>query len=138
MIANIMIANKTKTPIWSKGAIALIIDFKTTCKPACHYYIIIGLKMENIVEEKIEKFFIFILMRKEEEKKKKKNIESVKCKRKYFPLKIFTIEWISIAIDYNKVRVTRRGHSEENSTDYFLRWLGIFFEWFFTTIFDYN
>lgn len=33
MIANIMIANKTKTPIWSKGAIALIIDFKTTCKP---------------------------------------------------------------------------------------------------------
>lgn len=33
MIANITIANKTKTPIWSKGAIALIIDFKTTCKP---------------------------------------------------------------------------------------------------------
>lgn len=33
MIANMTIANKTNTPIWSKGAIALIIDFKTTCKP---------------------------------------------------------------------------------------------------------
>lgn len=33
MIANITIANNTKRPICSKGAIALIIDFKTTCKP---------------------------------------------------------------------------------------------------------
>lgn len=33
MIAKITIANNTKRPICSKGAIALIIDFKTTCKP---------------------------------------------------------------------------------------------------------
>lgn len=33
MIANITIANRTNSPIWSNGAIALIIDFKTTCKP---------------------------------------------------------------------------------------------------------
>ena len=33
MIAKITIANKTNNPICSNGAMALIIDFKTTCKP---------------------------------------------------------------------------------------------------------
>lgn len=33
MIANMMIANNTNNPIWSSGAIALIMDFSTTCKP---------------------------------------------------------------------------------------------------------
>ena len=33
MIAKMTIANRTKSPIWSNGAMAFIIDFKTTCKP---------------------------------------------------------------------------------------------------------
>lgn len=32
-MANITIANNTKRPICSNGAIAFIMDFKTTCKP---------------------------------------------------------------------------------------------------------
>jgi len=33
MIANMMIANNTNKPIWSSGAIALMMDFSTTCRP---------------------------------------------------------------------------------------------------------
>lgn len=33
MIANMMIANNTNKPIWSSGAMALMMDFSTTCKP---------------------------------------------------------------------------------------------------------
>lgn len=33
MIANITIANKTSNPICNRGAMAFIMDFRTTCKP---------------------------------------------------------------------------------------------------------
>jgi hypothetical protein len=33
MIANMTMANSTNNPIWSKGAIARMIDFNTTCRP---------------------------------------------------------------------------------------------------------
>lgn len=32
-MANITMANKTNNPIWSKGAMAFMMDFSTTCKP---------------------------------------------------------------------------------------------------------
>lgn len=47
MIANMTIANKTKSPIWSNGAIAFIIDFKTTCKPRLLIIQLENLKMEK-------------------------------------------------------------------------------------------
>lgn len=43
MMAKMTMANKTNNPIWRSGAIALMIDFKTTCRPgvaswlATHY-----------------------------------------------------------------------------------------------------
>lgn len=33
-MANMMMANNTNSPIWSNGAIALMMDFNTTCRPA--------------------------------------------------------------------------------------------------------
>lgn len=43
-MANMTIANNTNKPICSNGAIALMIDFKTTCKPAQG----IKTKLENL------------------------------------------------------------------------------------------